>query len=301
MAFRLNSRDYAILTSIAEHRVLAVGHIAVLHQRNIRAIRRRLRILQRQGFIRIESLGFSRGLGRPEGLISLCAAGVDQLQARRLLPPEVSMEQAAAQGVGSLPHLLLTNDFRVQLIRMQRSIPAVTTRFWSPLSPFLARSAGGWPFIHERTPANPTTGPAVDLTPDGVVAVAHAEAGKTLLFFLEVDMGTESLVSQSGRGRDLCQKILNYDALYRSQAGRRYEPLVGTPLRGFRLLILTDSAHRRAAICRLIRDMGAPNFILVTDRQSMEAHQVWGEIWTTGGASEDPAVSILGSRMPRLG
>jgi hypothetical protein len=182
---------------------------------------------------------------------------------------------------------------------MERLIPAVTTRFFSPLSPFLARSPDGMPLVHERIQVDQAPGRCIDFAPDGVVAITHAEAGKTLLFYLEVDMGTETLVSQCRQGQDVRQKLLNYQLLYRSQACRRYEQVVGGPLRGFRLLVLAESASRMTAICRLIRDMGAPDFVLVTDRHRMESLGVWAEIWAPGGLTEGPAVSILGSRMPR--
>lgn len=299
MAFRLNSRDYEIMGSVAEYRILTVRHITTLHQRNTRAVRRRLQALRGHGLIRVDTHILGDRRGRPEGLLSLCEAGVEALQESHLLPSDVPTEHATAQGVGSVPHLLLTNDFRIQLVQMERLVPAVTTRFLSPLSPFLTRSADNQPFVHERIQVDQATGRCLEFTPDGVAAITHSEAGKTLLFFLEVDMGTETLVSRRPGGQDVHQKILNYQTLYRSQACRRYQQLVGAQLRGFRLLILANSESRSAAICRLIRDTGSPEFVLVAQHHRMESSGVWAEIWTAGGLTESPPISILGSRMPR--
>ncbi len=299
MAFRLNSRDYEIMKSVAEYRILAVRHITTLHQRNTRAVRRRLHALRVQGLVRVDTQILGGRRGRPEGLLSLCEAGVEALQESHLLPPDVPTEHATAQGVGSVPHLLLTNDFRLQLVEMERQIPAVTTRFLSPLSPFLPRSTDNTPFVYERIQIDEATGRCTEFTPDGVLAVTHAEAGKTLLFFLEVDMGTEMLVSRQPQGQDVRQKIQNYQLLYRSRRCRRYEEVIGAVLSGFRLLVLAEGAARMAALCRLVRDMGAPDFVLLTDRHRMESLGVWAEIWTPGGLTENPSISVLGSRMPR--
>ena len=91
MAFRLNSRDYGILTTVAEHRVLAVRHITALHQRNTRAVRRRLRALREQDLIRIDTEVFGRSRGRPEGLICVSEAGADVLRGKGLLTPDAPM------------------------------------------------------------------------------------------------------------------------------------------------------------------------------------------------------------------
>jgi hypothetical protein len=299
MAFRLDARDQQLLAVIAEYRILTVSQFAGLRPRNVRGLRRRLRTLEREGLIRADARSFGGRRGRPEGLFSVCEAGVDVLRDCGALPAATSPECVTGAGVGSIPHLLLTNDFRVQLAQLERLIPAITTRFFSPLSPFLARAADGTPLVRERIEVDPASGRCAEFTPDGVLAVTHAEAGKTLLFYLEVDMGTETLVSERRQGPDFRQKVINYQLLYRAHACRRFEPLVGAPLRGFRLLVLAERTTRMAALSRLVRDMGAPDFVLVTDQHALETRGVWAEIWAPGGRTDGAPVSLLGGRMPR--
>lgn len=59
--------------------------------------------------------------------------------------------------------------------------------------------------------------------PDGVLWITHAGRQMTLLFFLEVDMGTEPIASGRSRSLDIRQKILNYQSCFRMRRYERYE------------------------------------------------------------------------------
>ena len=67
----------------------------------------------------------------------------------------------------------------------------------------------------------------VKFIPDGVCTITNRDQEKTVLFFLEVDMGTESATSPKGDPTAIEQKILNYSTAAgtlsrfdRSAAGR---------------------------------------------------------------------------------
>jgi hypothetical protein len=63
----------------------------------------------------------------------------------------------------------------------------------------------------------------VRFTPDAVFAITNAVDSKTLLFFLEVDCGTETLSSPQRDMKDIRQKILNYQWYFQSFKYKRYE------------------------------------------------------------------------------
>jgi len=131
-----------------------------------------------------------------------------------------------------------------------------------------------------------------------VFCLSHAQTGKALLFFLEVDMGTETLSSPSGDSRDVRQKVIDYQAHFRRRGYEPYGRLWNCTFKGFRLLLVADDAARRAQLCGLVRSLPPCEFIWVTDRGSLLSEGVWGAIWSRGGRSDGPPESILGSRMP---
>ena len=120
---------------------------------------------------------------------------------------------------------------------------------------------------------------------------------KTLLFYLEADMGTETLASTSRDPKDIRQKILNYQTLFRSRLYKRYEAVFKSKLNGFRLLFLVNSEPRLISLCRLIREMPPSDFIWLTDQGKMFSRGLAAKIWARGGRNEDPPQSILGPRL----
>jgi hypothetical protein len=122
----------------------------------------------------------------------------------------------------------------------------------------------------------------------------------TLLFFLEVDMGTETLATPARTTGDICQKITTYQTYFRSQTYKRYETVFKGSLNGFRLLFLSHSPARTANLCRLIRQMPPSNFIWVTDPTHLFEHGVGASIWSRGGKDQEALHSILGGLACRL-
>ena len=298
MAFRLTSDDLDMLASIADHRILPIRHVRILHQRNLAALRRRLRIMADQGLIRVATQGYRPSAGRPESLVSLLNSGVDLLKKRRLLDADVPAEHVTADRLGCLEHHLLLNEFRVQMAHVNRIVPTLTVRFLSSMSPKLYQTSAGRSAIHERFRPKDDSGEWIEFTPDGVFAIRHAEAGKTVLLFLEVDMGTETVASPQPFCPDIRQKIVNYKAYFQLCGYKRYEQTWNCRLNGFRLLFLTHNTARLATLARLVREMRPSEFIWLTDQQSLMSQGVWAPIWAPAGLTDTALKSILGSQTP---
>ena len=135
------------------------------------------------------------------------------------------------------------------------------------------------------------------MIPDGVFTIHDKESEKSLLFFLEVDMGTETLAKTDRTPGDVRQKILNYQTLFHSKHYKRYEEIFNTEFKGFRLLFLTHLHVTMKAICGLIQEMLPSKFIWVTDRDRMFSHGVSAEIWARSGWYDKPPESILRQKL----
>jgi hypothetical protein len=135
----------------------------------------------------------------------------------------------------------------------------------------------------------------IKFTPDAVFAIADSVGGKTCLFFLEVDFGTETIASPKRDMTDVRQKIVNYQWYFHSSSYKRYEEVFKANLRGFRLLFLTSTHGRLVALCKLTQEMKPSNFIWLTEYGRLFADGASAEIWAKGGDLQAPQQSILGS------
>ena len=298
MPVRLNQQDLNLLASVAEYRILAIHQLSVLHQRNPQALRRRLNCLKEQGLIQFDTEGFGRGRGRPERLVSLCEEGVKVLQEKKILNQGIPPDTATAKDLSGLDHHLLVNTFRVQLSQTQQAVPLMRVKFLSPTSPFLKKLQKDQPLVLEKIPPDEHIDSWVEFIPDGVFAIKDTGSGKVLLFFLEVDMGTETIASPRRCRQDVRQKIINYQTLLRQKRYKRYEKIWACRFHGFRLLFLAYGPDRAGGICRLVQSMPPSGFIWVTDRGSLQSRGVWADIWAVGGRIDRSLESILGSRKP---
>ena len=125
----------------------------------------------------------------------------------------------------------------------------------------------------------------------------RAEPPKTLLFFLEADMSTETLASADKDSKDVRQKIINYQTLFRSGHYKRYARVFDASINGFRLLFLANTSARLAALCRLIKEMPPSDFVWLTDQELMFSHSLSAEIWVRGGRDNESLQSILGPNL----
>jgi hypothetical protein len=161
----------------------------------------------------------------------------------------------------------------------------------------LAPTKGNRRPLLERVRTNNNQKEFIEFIPDGVFSITNEEISKTLLFFLEVDMGTEIFASMDRGPKGIRQKILNFQALFHNSHYKRYEHIFNSILNGFRLLFLTNTASRLATLSRLVKEMPPSDFIWLTDQDSMFTHGVSAEIWTTGGRYDDTQRSILGPKL----
>lgn len=298
MAFCFNSDDQDILVSIAEHGILNVCHLATLHQRNPNALRRRLKDLRGAGLVQISARGFGNGPGRPEAVISLTNKAVDLLKANGMISSSARTDQITAARIECIDHELAVSNVRVQLVQMRRFLPALTIQFFSVRTPLFSDAPSVLESIHETIEQEGDPDSAVEFDPDGVLAMTHADSGKTLLSFVEVDMGTEPLTSPSRPQVGIRRKILNYQSYFHTGRYRRYQDILGCELRGFRLLMLTHGSARLNSVCRLVKETPPSDFIWVTSLETMLAAGVWAPIWIRGGRDGRLLESILGTKMP---
>jgi len=291
MGFTLWKNDRELVAFIAQHKILTVKQLSTLSRRSCQVIRRRIRNLEKDGFITTRIQGYGRGQGRPEDIIFLTEKSSTALSIEEI-PSGKTPERM--EDSFSINHLLLVNWFLIHILQIKRSIPRLSIHCLSTKIPAQAQRAGD----NFLTPTDNRPRNSVEFMPDGAFSITRkGEDKKTLLFFLEVDMGTETIASMDRDHKDIRQKILNYQALFRSGMYKRYENLFGTNLNGFRLLFLANSTSRLISLCRLVREMPPSDFIWLTEQGKMFSQGLAAKIWSRGGKIDDLPQSIIGPKL----
>ena len=232
--------------------------------------------------------------------MSLTERGIDWLRTDGALGRSVPSNEVAADGIRCAEHLLAINWFRIHLVYLERTVSRLSVTFLSCTSPFLERGPDGQPLVSDRAPATDADGEPVPFTPDGVFTLRDQESGKTLLFCLEVDMGTETLASTRRGAKDILTKVVSYQQYFRGGGYKRYQNLWDCELNGFRLLFLTHTPARLAALCRLVQETPPSDFVWLSDQDRMFAQGVSADIWARGGKLDAPPESIVGQAMSRV-
>ena len=295
MSFRLKATDCSILECLAEYRVLTVTQVTAVFHKSRQVVRRRLHDLEEARLVEVVGSELGRGRGRPENSLGLTERGIDMLKEKSLLGQDVPYEKVLGDSLFGADHQLLLNWFRIHLKEIERVLPRVSIKVLAQNSPFLPKGQDDRLLTTDCSPVPGSGMKGIVFWPDAVFAIADSAAGKTCLFFLEVDRGTETIASPKRDMTDVRQKIVNYQWYFQSGGYKRYEEVFKTNLRGFRLLFLTSTHGRLVALCQLVQEMKPSNFIWLTECGRLFADGASAEIWAKGGNLRAPQQSILGS------
>lgn len=297
MTTTFNKNDIKLLEIIAEHRFLTIEQIGWIAQRPKQSLYRRVNYLIKQGFLSQANKEIGQDFGRPKTLIELTEAGVDLLIDKGLLGPNISYEHITAANIHCPGHQMLMNWFRIYFKYAEKVIPAMRTRFLAHTSPFLPRNPSGRSIIADKAPAlDNDSNPDIRFIPDAALSITDTTRDLTVLLFLEVDCGTETLASPKREMTDIRQKIINYQSYFLSERYKRYEKLWNCQLHGFHLLFLTNTTGRLRSLCRLVQQMGPQEtcFVYLTDQERLFNKGVTADIWAQAGNLTGPQESLFG-------
>lgn len=296
MANKLSQSDLEIIINLAEYRILTVSQMAAVYPKSSRLLRSKLKKFVEMNLVDVDLAPYGGSKGRIARIYSVGQAGFKLLRSEKLLNADIAFDRIAAVLPRFRCHMLAVNDFRVQLAQTAQIIPELKTIFLSPNSPFIERIDDDRTIAHERFAVDGIEDKWVSYTPDGVFVMRDTKTGKTLLFFLEMDMATESITSGKGYKNNIRKKIVNYQLTYKLRRYKRYESIFNSGLKGFRLLLVTSRPGHLAKLSRILSQCPPSEFINITDLESLSKKGLWSPIWHKGGRLDLRPVSILGSK-----
>ena len=266
------------LSNFVTHKVLTIKQLSALSGRSLQVIRRTIRNLVEKNVLAKDDTFYSNRPGRREEIVYLTQHGIEVLKARGIIPHDDSYGEILKDGF-PVEHDLLVTWFQIHLRPIEKSWPNLSV--YTICNPFDIKTNTG---NSEET-----------FIPDAIFCVVNNRDHKALLFFLEVDMGTESFGSSNDRASTIDKKIFNYQQYFYSGQYKQLANTFGFPFTGFRLLIVANEYQRHIALCKRIQTTPPNNFIWLTDQESMFSKGLGDTIWAAAGEHDKSGHSILGS------
>ena len=279
----LTPRDIEILKTVAEYRILTTSQLTLLIFPSQQMARKKVRELKAVGLLKMAERPSDSSTGRPESIVCLTSLGLKVLKDSGEIDAGTTGDQITDLDFRSLGHQLLVNWVWIHLAQLVRQRSYLKVDF---LSPSIDRGRYEISLPDSRI--------ATSIIPDGIFSITDTRQGKSLLFFLEVDMGTETLSSSDTKTTDIRKKILSYQQVFRAGSYKQFEENLPAPFRGFRTLFVANTEARSLQLCRLVRSVPTTNFIWLTDQNSLFKSGISAGIWTKGGDTKSGLHSILG-------
>jgi len=213
MGGKLTRADHVILSLISEYRILTVKQLSALTARSFQVLRRRLRFLKEKNFVRFKERGFSNRPGRREDIITLAEAGFQLLKNEKSASANINWCSDKISDPVCIDHDLLRNWFFAHLIQIERENPQFEIKILINCFNILnGKKNIGYPHQERCLRANDAQNNLI-MIPDGAFTITNN--AKSLLFFLEVDMGTEPRVTPMRTSGDIRHKIICYQMIFR--------------------------------------------------------------------------------------
>lgn len=290
--FKFVTRDGNILVDIYKHKYLTVSQIYGLHFPSLQTAYRRMRLLKKSDYIGSFSVP-----NIDESIFALTSKGL-QIVAGILGVDKNELKTAEAKTKPHdyyfMRHFIAINDFRIALRQACERSSVKLLGFIPDYYGEKTDKGGIVKYIRDVTCDISHARESVSHTPDGVFALE--KDGKTALFFLEIDRGTETITAAEKGVLKSVRFYLNYliDGKY-----QRYGADFGIEsFRGFRTLYVTTSDARVTNIRQAVSTVDVPEkakrFLWLSTLEKINANTLFGPIWKSANEGDSDLHSLLG-------
>lgn len=296
---KITDLDKTRLALLVEYGVLTSEQMSALGFGVVRSARRWADGMEEQGLVASSTRGFRGKRGQPEKVFTLTKEAVNLLKESALLRADVSIERVQWVSTRTLEHQLAVNWFAISVRELALAPTFLEVRFLTSTNPFLEPLQSGHPHIAGFAADSDLESELEWFTPDGVLSLTEPQSGKALLFFVEIDMGSEGLSTATGSQGAISEKVRRYQAYFQSNAYKRYETEWNVKFNGFRLLFVAQDRTRSSQLSRLVQSVPPNDFIWITDWVQIQDRGIGGFVWSRGGNQNEDKESILGPSLGR--
>jgi len=266
--FQLTDRDIKIIEYVNDYRYLQTGQIHRLcfaNNSTMQSARRRLRILNRFGYLgRVEPY-YQIGKPRPDTAYYIKKKGCDLLSGMGIVPKYWSKPKVKQQ---FLQHAIELSEFRIVLEAALEDTDIELTKFIADfeIKPQIDNSFGKhrYKLYSEIKHINKKS---YVVYPDALIVLKVND--REGLYAFELDRGTESITTV------IRNKIIGYNLYHKKQLFKKYGNFPG-----FKVLFQTNSPKRAKNIREILTDQEGENLVLITSSDQVNKDTILNKpIW----------------------
>lgn len=278
-AFKFTERDSQILLTIYKHRFLTISQIQTVHFPSLQTAYRRMKILKDVGYL------FSFNVPNIDEVI-FCVAQEGMIIVAKSLGVGLTdlkwmNSKTNPKDYYFMQHFLAINDYRIALKQACDSSSVKLLGFIPDYFGEKKQIGGVKKYIKDIICDIHSDREEISHTPDGVFALE--KNGKSALFFLEIDRGTE-VVSNLNKGvLKSLRFYMNY--LLNGKYQRYAKDFSVENFKGFRSLYITTSDKRlqniRQATDKLEMPQKAKRFHWITTYEKIYDGNMFEPVWVS--------------------
>ncbi len=270
---------HQVLNTLADYRILTSAQLARHLLKSDQMTRRCLREMEQSKWIIPIILDSQGKKGRPQKTYIPSEEGLKQI-------PGVEARQPAPTP-NQIPHQIALNWIRILVHELDPKKKQFLVTTLAPNS-LLKCSIKPWLSISGSN----------RLVPDAILCLEYRPEKRKLLFFVEMDMGTEVQKSTQGHTNNLNHKIHNYAKTLADGKYRHLDNAFDAHFKGFRVLLIANSQSRLDQINGLVESMSNTGFIWTTSLEKLQSETMAAPVWFSAGKL--PLQSILGKLALKL-
>ena len=130
--------------------------------------------------------------------------------------------------------------------------------------------------------------------PDAVMCLESAATNKRTLLFVELDLGSEKLVTRRTGSYSVLRKLEVYKEYLRQEGYKKYNDRFYHEFRGFRVLVIMSNQQRTQRLRKELTLKGIKKFVWFTQKSGIKAETILKEIWTVSDINDMKNYSIQG-------
>ena len=132
--------------------------------------------------------------------------------------------------------------------------------------------------------------------PDGVICLEKRATRKRILLFIELDLGSEKLVTRRTESYSVIKKLEVYKEYLRQEGYEKYDERFEWTFKGFRVLVIMSNQQRTQRLRKELTLRGMRKFVWFTQKSGIRAETILKEIWTMSDVNDEKRYSILGEK-----